>query len=264
MVHVFIGATLTATSVGITARVLKDLNVTGRPEAQTIIGAAILDDVLGLIVLAVVAGSVMEGDGVSAATNRCHRCKGNRIFGVAVLLGHFLSGPTGELHRREQWTWIAAHHGIALCFMGAYVAETVGLAAIIVAFAAGGAGSRSEITAIPQSLARADQSACWNTEAVFDKLRRARDRVKSQTCFIATGLRRRRSRVRNPRIFGVSEQRPQESRSGRERVVTASYAPVAEYAHHRGDLVGGQRRAEFLRGGLHGKGLKNRIEVVAL
>jgi len=45
-------------------------------------------------------------------------------------------------------------------------------------------------------------SACWNMEAVFDKLRRSRDRVKSQTCFIATGLRRHRSRVRNPRIFG--------------------------------------------------------------
>jgi Kef-type K+ transport system membrane component KefB len=70
VVHVFVGATLTATSVGITVRVLKDLGVIGRPEGQTILGAAILDDVLGLIVLAVVVGSVTGTDsgasGVSA------------------------------------------------------------------------------------------------------------------------------------------------------------------------------------------------------
>ncbi|MBW2720584.1 MAG: cation:proton antiporter [Deltaproteobacteria bacterium] len=53
--HLFIGATLCATSVGITARVLKDLNAMARPETRIILGAAVIDDVLGLIVLAVVA-----------------------------------------------------------------------------------------------------------------------------------------------------------------------------------------------------------------
>jgi Kef-type K+ transport system membrane component KefB len=55
LVHLFVGATLAATSVGITARVLKDLGVTQEREGQIILGAAIVDDVLGLIVLAVVS-----------------------------------------------------------------------------------------------------------------------------------------------------------------------------------------------------------------
>src|SRR5436190_1057813 len=58
LVHIFIGATLCATSVGITARVFKDLNKLGTREARIILGAAVIDDVLGLLVLAVVAGTI--------------------------------------------------------------------------------------------------------------------------------------------------------------------------------------------------------------
>ncbi|MFQ5746653.1 MAG: cation:proton antiporter [Gemmatimonadota bacterium] len=56
IVAIFVGATLTATSVGITARVLSDLNRMHTPEARIIIGAAVIDDVLGIVILAVVAG----------------------------------------------------------------------------------------------------------------------------------------------------------------------------------------------------------------
>jgi len=59
--HLFIGATLVATSVGITARVLKDLDAIHSAEAKLILGAAVIDDVLGLIVLAVVTGIVVTG-----------------------------------------------------------------------------------------------------------------------------------------------------------------------------------------------------------
>ncbi len=57
-VHLFIGSVLCATSVGITARVFKDLGKLQMKEAQIILGAAVIDDVLGLIVLAVVSGIV--------------------------------------------------------------------------------------------------------------------------------------------------------------------------------------------------------------
>lgn len=57
----FIGATLTATSVGITARVLKDLGKLSTPESKIILGAAVIDDVLGLIILAIVSGIVKSG-----------------------------------------------------------------------------------------------------------------------------------------------------------------------------------------------------------
>ncbi len=56
IVCIFVGATLTATSVGITARVLSDLERMHTPEARIIIGAAVIDDVLGIVILAVVAG----------------------------------------------------------------------------------------------------------------------------------------------------------------------------------------------------------------
>src|SRR5258708_28353107 len=54
--HLFVGGTLTATSVGITARVLKDLGKSNTKEARIILGAAVADDVIGLVVLAVVSG----------------------------------------------------------------------------------------------------------------------------------------------------------------------------------------------------------------
>jgi len=57
-VHAFIGATLTATSVGITARVLRDLGRSTTREARIILGAAVIDDVLGLVILAIVAGVI--------------------------------------------------------------------------------------------------------------------------------------------------------------------------------------------------------------
>src|SRR5687768_3216205 len=58
LVHIFIGATLCATSVGITARVFKDLGKLATREARIILGAAVIDDVLGLMILAVVAGAI--------------------------------------------------------------------------------------------------------------------------------------------------------------------------------------------------------------
>src|SRR5687767_1099134 len=58
LAHIFIGATLCATSVGITARVFKDLGKLATREARIILGAAVLDDVFGLLILAVVAGAI--------------------------------------------------------------------------------------------------------------------------------------------------------------------------------------------------------------
>src|SRR5439155_204167 len=65
-VHAFLGATLTATSVGITARVLKDLGRSKTEEARIILGAAVIDDVLGVVILAVVTGAI-----AAAAGGRC-------------------------------------------------------------------------------------------------------------------------------------------------------------------------------------------------
>ena len=61
-VHTFIGATLCATSVGITARVLQDIDAMRTQEARIILGAAVIDDVLGLLILAVVSGIIVGAD----------------------------------------------------------------------------------------------------------------------------------------------------------------------------------------------------------
>src|SRR5581483_5183867 len=66
--HAFLGATLTATSVGITARVLMDLGQSQSAEARVILGAAVIDDVLGLIILAVITSVITtagQGAGIS-------------------------------------------------------------------------------------------------------------------------------------------------------------------------------------------------------
>ncbi len=58
MAHAFLGAMLCATSVGITARVLKDADAIKTPAARIVLGAAVIDDVLGLVVLAAIAGII--------------------------------------------------------------------------------------------------------------------------------------------------------------------------------------------------------------
>jgi len=62
LVHVFLGAILTATSVGITARVLRDLGQAQSLEARIILGAAVIDDVIGLVILAVLGSMISAAD----------------------------------------------------------------------------------------------------------------------------------------------------------------------------------------------------------
>ena len=77
---IFVGATLTATSVGITARVLSDLGRMSTPEARIIIGAAVIDDVLGLVILSVVSG-LAAGAAVQFPGDTADARRGRRISG---------------------------------------------------------------------------------------------------------------------------------------------------------------------------------------
>ena len=141
LVHLFMSACLTATSVGITARVLRDLRVSHTPEAQTILGAAVIDDVLGLIILAVITGSVTgagtSGTGVPWGDVSAILLKAVGFLAVTIAAGHFLSGPLVHLTGRARQPALILVVGVALCFTLAYAAELIGLAGIIGAFAAG-------------------------------------------------------------------------------------------------------------------------------
>src|SRR3989442_1498081 len=93
LVHIFIGATLCATSVGITARVFKDLGKLATREARIILGAAVIDDVMGLMILAVVAGAIKAtatGAALSLIDFSFIAAKALMFLIGAIALGHFV------------------------------------------------------------------------------------------------------------------------------------------------------------------------------
>lgn len=140
LAHIFIGATLSATSVGITARVLKDLDASATREGRIILGAAIVDDVLGLIILAVVAGAGGDAGGAPAPSwTRIVMIvvTATAFLGLTAVIGHFLGHRIVELAHAQGRGEMLLVVGLGLCFVMSYAAERVGLAAIIGAFAAG-------------------------------------------------------------------------------------------------------------------------------
>ena len=139
-VHAFLGATLTATSVGITARVLKDLGRSTGAEARIILGAAVLDDVLGLVVLAVVSGIIAaadRGETVGLLSQAWILGKAGLFLGGALVIGSFLSPRLFRMALRLRGTGILLGLGLALCFLLSLLAGVAGLAPIVGAFAAG-------------------------------------------------------------------------------------------------------------------------------
>src|SRR5689334_8422329 len=93
LAHIFIGATLCATSVGITARVFKDLGKLATREALIILGAAVIDDVLGLLILAVVVGAIRAAGtgGVLSVMDVALIALKSLLFLVgAIVIGNFL------------------------------------------------------------------------------------------------------------------------------------------------------------------------------
>jgi Kef-type K+ transport system membrane component KefB len=139
-VHAFLGAALTATSVGITARVLKDLGKSQSDEARVILGAAVIDDVMGLIVLAVVTGVIAAAD------------RGGELSGLSILftilkavlflfgslfVGMRLSPRLFAVASRLKVPGTLLALGLSFCFALSWLAGAIGLAPIVGAFAAG-------------------------------------------------------------------------------------------------------------------------------
>jgi Kef-type K+ transport system membrane component KefB len=140
-VHIFLGATLTATSVGITARVLKDLNKIDTKEARIILGAAVIDDVMGLIILAVFSGIIIglghAGEGLSSAGILWIVAKAILFLGGAILAGQLAYRPLFRIANRLRAGGMLLISSLAICFTAAWLANLVGLAPIVGAFAAG-------------------------------------------------------------------------------------------------------------------------------
>ncbi|MBI1951121.1 MAG: cation:proton antiporter [Acidobacteria bacterium] len=139
-VHAFLGAALCATSVGITARVLQDLDRSQTHEARIILGAAVVDDVLGLVVLSVVAGIITAADSggmLSYAAVGWILLKATVFLVGSLALGTWVSPRLFHIASKLRARGVLIGFGLSFCFVLAWLSNLLGLAPIVGAFAAG-------------------------------------------------------------------------------------------------------------------------------
>ncbi|MCX6652690.1 MAG: cation:proton antiporter [Methanomassiliicoccales archaeon] len=139
----FIGAAMVATSVGITARVLKDLGVMESIEGRVIIGAAVIDDVLGLIVLAMISG-IAQGGTLNLADIAVVAALAVAFVLVVIYISALLpkvrtSSPVMNVlkKRKPRKAWSPLPLALLVCFGLSALASYLNLAAIVGAFLAG-------------------------------------------------------------------------------------------------------------------------------
>lgn len=139
-VHAFIGATLCATSVGITARVLQDIDKIRSPEAKIILGAAVIDDILGLVVLAIITGMITgasSGLDLSVGSIVWLIAKVAIFLAGSLLLGVFFVPRFFRQAAKAKMKGMLFSLSLAFCFLLSYLATLIDLASIVGAFAAG-------------------------------------------------------------------------------------------------------------------------------
>ncbi|HLC40362.1 MAG TPA: cation:proton antiporter [Methylomirabilota bacterium] len=136
IVAIFIGATMTATSVGITARVLSDLGRLGELSSKIVLGAAVFDDILGLVILAVVTGLIQTGS-FSFGTVGWILGKAIVFLAVAIVLGIRFAPVLVRWVGRMRARGSLIVYAVLFCVFLAVLSELIGLATIIGAFAAG-------------------------------------------------------------------------------------------------------------------------------
>lgn len=133
---IFVGAILTATSVGITARVFADLKKLNTKEAQIILGAAVIDDVIGLGILAVVLRLVTSGT-VSPYTVLNITGLAIAFVAGALIIGALCAPYLFKFIKRMKIDGAVIVGAFAFCLLLSYLSAAVGLAPIVGAFAAG-------------------------------------------------------------------------------------------------------------------------------
>ncbi|MCA9062716.1 MAG: cation:proton antiporter [Planctomycetaceae bacterium] len=144
-VHMFLGAALCATSVGITARVYQDLRKSTTREARIVLGAAVIDDVLGLVVLAVAQGMIAAQDAAASGLSSEFGVvsvaiivgKALGFLVAALVLGQFISKHLFSLATMLNGRGLLLATSLLFCFAFSWLANLAGLATIVGAFAAG-------------------------------------------------------------------------------------------------------------------------------
>lgn len=139
-VPAFLGAAITATSVGITARVFKDLGKTRSKEARTILGAAVLDDVIGLVILALVNALLVNratGNSASPISLGLTVLKTIGFLAVAIFVSVRLTPRLFGFAAQLRTGGALLAVGLSFCFFLSWAADAMGLAPLVGAFAAG-------------------------------------------------------------------------------------------------------------------------------
>jgi Kef-type K+ transport system membrane component KefB len=140
MFHAFLGAMLAATSVGITARVLQEAGAIRTSAARVILGAAVIDDVLGLVILAIIQGVIQAAAGGAALQPvdvLLIIVKAVVFLFLAVAIGSVLSPRIFRQALAFKTTGLVQALSLSFCFGLAWLAQMAGLAPIVGAFAAG-------------------------------------------------------------------------------------------------------------------------------
>lgn len=145
----FLGAISTATSVGITARILSDRKKLDTPEGVTILAGAVIDDVIGIVVLAVIIGITKVGGGTSAEVNWKHigivAAKAVGFWLTCTVLGLLLARKITNIIKWFRSPEMIASLALGLAFLLAGLSEMAGLAMIIGAYIMGLSLSRTDV-----------------------------------------------------------------------------------------------------------------------
>lgn len=219
--HLFLGAALTATSIGITGRVFRDAAVIDSPEARIVLGAAVIDDVLGLLILGVVSSLAVSGavDGFSTAITIV------QAFGflvAAFFVGRLMVEPLSDLFAAiDRGAGMKFSVALAICFAFAAGAHSIGLAPIVGAFAAGlalepvhfkafeGPAMHRELfraaeTADHETRARIESLAGRWTERHLDEMIEPVAHLLVPIFFVTAGLQIRLDHLANPHVLAAA------------------------------------------------------------
>jgi len=141
LLSLFVGGTLTATSIGVTVRVLRDLNRQHSQEAQVVLAAAVLDDVMGVVLLALLYEFSVYG-GISLA-NASKVLAFIAIFMIlAPVVAKIMAETIGRFDSQSRITGLIPTTIVSLVLFFAWLAHLVGAPALLGGFAAGLALSR--------------------------------------------------------------------------------------------------------------------------
>jgi len=145
---VFIGATMVATSVAVTAAILMEVHALQTDIAKTIIGAAVVDDVLGLMILSISTG--LSYGSLNAENLALLMAKALLVLGVGAFIGIRYFTKLVLWAEKKGLQYGLKHTGFTLClaltFLYAFIASSAGLHPIVGAFLAGAVFSKSSLT----------------------------------------------------------------------------------------------------------------------